>query len=262
MFLSVIHCLLLLNMDNLGFEIKQRSGKIDTLKEQLRQMEELQKRTEQKHTEQARQKELRIQKQITQLDTTIQDLEDMIHADLSLNVPIMCSYMPSVRGEEMTLFEYHKEKFRKNVIWHKTPRTGQPPLPNYPINMIDGRGQPRSQAVRILRSGNPLLDNPATNILAETSDKFVAILNIVKQQDALIEEFERLLLMASTTIEKLARQICDKDDFVEERVNEEPPVEETNDELTSESDSDAEVESLPSYHGLKIIRMMKTVEFT
>ena len=88
MFLSVIHCLLLLNMDNLGFEIKQRSGKIDTLKEQLRQMEELQKRTEQKHNEQARQKELRIQKQITQLDTTIQDLEDMIHADLSYNVRV------------------------------------------------------------------------------------------------------------------------------------------------------------------------------
>ena len=249
-------------MDILNLEMKQLSSKMDTLKEQLRQMEEQQKRTEQKHTEQTLQKELRIQKQITQLDTTIQDLEDMIHADLSLNVPIMCS-MPSVRGEEMTLFEYHKEKFRKNVIWHKTPRTGQPPLPNYPINMIDGRGQPRSQAVRILRSGNPLLDNPATNILAETSDKFVAILNIVKQQDARIEEFERMFPVMRKRIIELERIVLDKDDSVaEKRVNEEPPVEETNDELTSESDSDAEVESLPSYHGLKIIRMMKTVEFT
>ena len=239
MFLSVIQCLLLVNMDNLGFEIKQRSGKMDTLKEQLRQMEEQQKRTEQKHTEQTRQKELRIQKQITQLDTTIQDLEDMIHADLSLNVPIMCHCMPWVGGPEMTLFEYHKEKFRKNVIWHKTPRTGQPPLPNYPINMIDGRGQPRSQAVRILRSGNPLLDNPATNILAETSDKFVAILNIVKQQDARIEEFERMFLVMSKRIIELERIVLDKDDsVVEKRVNEEPPVEETNDELTSESDSE------------------------
>jgi hypothetical protein len=150
--------------------------------------------------------------------------------------------MPSVRGEEMTLFEYHKEKFRKNVIWHKTPRTGQPPLPNYPINMIDGRGQPRSQAVRILRSGNPLLDNPATNILAETSDKFVAILNIVKQQNARIEEFERMFPVMRKRIIELERIVLDKDDSVaEKRVNEEPPVEETNDELTSESDSDAEV---------------------
>ena len=170
----------------------------------------------------------------------------MIHADLSLNVPIMCYDMPLTGGPEMTLFEYHKVKFRKNIIWYKTPRTGQLPLPNYPINMIDGRGQPRSQAVRILRSGNPLLDNPATNILAETSDKFVAILNIVKQQDARIEEFERMFLVMSTTIEKMSttiekleRIICDKDDsVVEAMVNEEPPVEETNDELTSESDSE------------------------
>ena len=51
-------------------------------------MTEAQKRTEQKHTEQTRQKELRIQKEITQLDTTIQDLEDMIHADLSYNVRV------------------------------------------------------------------------------------------------------------------------------------------------------------------------------
>ena len=237
-------------MNNLGFEIKQRSGKMDTLKKQLRQMEEQQKRTKQKHTEQTRQKEFRIQKEITQLDTTVQDLEDMIHADLSLNVPIMCHCMPWVGGPEMTLFEYHKEKFRKNIIWYKTPRAvkvaGIPQPPNYNINMIDGRPSSRSQAARILRSGNPLLDNPATNILAETSDKFVAILNIVKQQDARIEEFERMFLVMSntiekmsTTIEKLERIICDKDDFVVEAVvNEEPPVEETNDELTSESDSE------------------------
>ena len=41
---------------------------------------------------------------------------------------------------------------------------------------------------------------------------------------------------------ELERIVLDKDDsVVEKRVNEEPPVEETNDELTSESDSDAEV---------------------
>ena len=99
--------------------------------------------------------------------------------------------------------------------------------------------------------------------IAETSDKFVAILNIVKQQDARIEEFERMFPVMRKRIIELERIVLDKDDSVaEKRVNEEPPVEETNDELTSESDSDAEVESLPSYHGLKIIRMMKTVEFT
>ena len=256
-------------MDILAFEMEQRSGKMDTLKEQLREMEEEQKRTEQKHTEQTRQKELRIQKQITQLDTTIQDLEDMIDADLSLNVPIMCHTMPWREGAEMTLFEYHKEKFRKNVIWYKTQddikRYGIPQTPTYPINMIDGRGY---STVASSLPPNPLLDNPATNILAETSDKFVAILNIVKQQDArieefgrmfpvmskriielerivYIEEFERMFPVMSKRIIELERIVYDKDDsVVEERVNEEPPVEETNDELTSESDSDAEVESL------------------
>ena len=123
----------------------------------------------------------------------------------------------------MTLFDYHKEQFRKNVIWYKTPRIGQPPLPNYPINMIDGRGQPRSQAVRISRSGNPLLDNPATNILAETSDKFVAILNIVKQQNARIEEFERMFPLMRKRIIELERIVED---------------EATNDQLTGVSDSE------------------------
>ena len=123
-------------------------------------------------------------------------------------------------GAEMTLFEHHKEKFRKNVIWYKTPRTGRPPLPNYPINMIDGRGY--STGARSLPP-NPLIDNPATNILAETSDKFIAILNIVKQQNARIEEFERMFPLMRKRIIELER-------IVEDEV--------TNDQLTGVSDSD------------------------
>lgn len=148
----------------------------------------------------------------------------------------------------MTLFEYHKEKFSKGVIWYKTPRAWTPP-PNYPINMIDGH--PHSTGARKLPP-NPLLDNPATNILAETGDKFVAILNIVKKQNARIEEFERMFPVMSKRIIELERIVFDKDDsVVEKRVNDEPPVEEINDELTSESDS-----------GFKIIKIMKTVDFS
>ena len=66
-------------MDILDLEMEQRSSKMDTLKEQLRQMEE-----EQQKSEQARQRELQMQKQNIQTDSTIQDLEDMIHADLSI----------------------------------------------------------------------------------------------------------------------------------------------------------------------------------
>jgi len=41
--------------------------------------------------------------------------------------------------------------------------------------------------------------------IAETSDKFVAILNIVKQQDARIEEIERMFPVMSKRIIELER---------------------------------------------------------
>ena len=48
------------------------------------------------------------------------------------------------------------------------------------------------------RAGYPVpkyvIDTVPNPSIAETSDKFVAILNIVKQQDARIEELERKLL--------------------------------------------------------------------
>ena len=65
--------------------------------------------------------------------------------------------------------------------------------------------------------------SPTTNILAETSDKFVAILNIVKQQNARIEEFERMFALMRKRIIELERIVED---------------EATNDQLTGVSDSD------------------------
>ena len=83
MFLSVIQCLLLVNMDILDLEMEQRSLKIEQAKKLVQEMEE-----EQQRTEQSRQRELRIQKQNIQTDSTIQDLEDMVMRDLSYNVPV------------------------------------------------------------------------------------------------------------------------------------------------------------------------------
>jgi len=199
-----------------------------------------------KHTEQRRQKELRIQKRIIQTDSTIQDLEDMIHADLSYNVPI--TYYYSGSKSATTLFGYYKDKFHADDIWYNTHHWKHgASQPVHYINTIDGHSHNTGCLNPPL---NPLLDNPATNILAETSDKFVAILNIVKQQNARIEEFERLFPVMRKRIIELERFIYDRDDSVaEDRVNEE-----TNDELTSEGESDAEAESLrpvciPSYLG-------------
>ena len=210
---------LLTNMDILNLEMKQRSSKMDTLKEQLRQMEE-----EQYKTEQERQRELRIQKQNIQTDGTIQDLETMIHADLSYNIPI--TYIDDTNGrvrispnqhyvspptshgsshftqvsmkgvknhniKQTTLFDYKKDYFRKNIVnfnKFKKGEIGSHQIPRYPIQGFNGEhlseGPGRSE---------PILRSIATNILAETSDKFVAILNIVKQQDARIKELEKQL---------------------------------------------------------------------
>ena len=189
---------LLTNMDILDLEMKQRSSKMDTLKEQLRQMEE-----EQYKTEQERQRELRIQKQNIQTDSTIQDLETMIHADLSYNIPITyiddiyghsIRYSDKVRNhsiKQTTLFDYKKDYFRKNIVNYnklKKREIGLNEIPYYPIQTFNGEhlneGPGRSE---------PILRSIATNILAETSDKFVAILNIVKQQDARIKELEKKL---------------------------------------------------------------------
>ena len=193
---------LLTNMDILDLEMKQRSAKILHLKNVLRQMEE-----EQHKSEQERQRELQEQKQNIQTDSTIQDLETMIHADLSYNIPItyiddtngrvrtspMQTYVPSpdYSIKQTTLFDYKKDYFRNNIVNFnklKKGEIGSNEIPRYPIQTLNDEelreGPGRSE---------PILRSIATNILAETSDKFLAILNIVKQQDARIKELEKQL---------------------------------------------------------------------
>ena len=210
---------LLTNMDILDLEMKQHSSKMDTLKEQLQQMEE-----QQEQMKEERQRELQEQKQNIQTDSTIQDLETMIHADLSYNIPItyiddtngrvrissMQTYVSpptshgsshftqaSIKGatnhniKQTTLFEYKKDYFRNNIVnynKYKKREIGSNEIPHYPIQTFNGE----HLSVRLGRS-EPILHSIATNILAETSDKFVAILNIVKQQDARIKELEKQL---------------------------------------------------------------------
>ena len=210
---------LLTNMDILDLEMKQHSSKMDTLKEQLQQMEE-----QQEQMKEERQRELQEQKQNIQTDSTIQDLETMIHADLSYNIPItyiddtngrvrissMQTYVSpptshgsshftqaSIKGatnhniKQTTLFEYKKDYFRNNIVnynKYKKREIGSNEIPHYPIQTFNGEELREGS-----RRSEPILRSIATNILAETSDKFVAILNIVKQQDARIKELEKNL---------------------------------------------------------------------
>ena len=198
MFLSVIQCLLLVNMDILDLEMEQRSLKIEQAKKLVQEMEE-----EQQNAGQARQRELRIQKQTIQTDSTIQDLEDMVHADLSYNIPITyiddiyghsIRYRDEVRNHQTiqtTLFDYKKDYFRKNIVNYNKFKKGEigiNEIPHYPIQEFNGE-----HLIEGNRGSEPILRSIATNILAETSDKFVALLNIVKQQDARIKELEMRL---------------------------------------------------------------------
>ena len=190
---------LLTNMDILDLEMKQRSAKILHLKTVLQQMED-----EQHKSEQERQRELQEQKQNIQTDNTIQDLETMIHADLSYNIPI--TYIDDTNGrvryssnvpspehsiKQTTLFEYKKDYFRNNIVNFnklKKGEIGSNEIPRYPIQEFNGEHLSEGP-----RRSEPILRSIATNILAETSDKFVAILNIVKQQDVRIKELEKKL---------------------------------------------------------------------
>ena len=185
-------------IDIIDLEMKQRSLKTEQLKKLVQEIEE-----EQQEAEQTRQRELRIQKQNIQTDSTIQDLEDMIHADLSYNVPI--TYIDDIYGhsiryrdevsnhsiKQTTLFDYKKDYFRKNIVNYnkfKKGEIGSNEIPRYPIQEFNGE-----HLIEGNRGSEPILRSIATNILAETSDKFVAILNIVKQQDARIKELENFL---------------------------------------------------------------------
>jgi len=190
-------------MDILDLEMEQRSGKMDTLKEQLRQMEGAQQRAEQ-----ARQRELRIQKQNIQTDSTIQDLEDMVMRDLSYNVPVEyyeIPWIPNNRGgaqEPNSLthaikttkhtFDIIKEQHINSLLpikkrksynictIHKSPTRGS--------YMFNGGG-----GMEPTFSTKSVIDTVPDPSIAETSGKFVAILNIVKQQDARIKELEEEL---------------------------------------------------------------------
>ena len=179
-------------MDILDLEMKQRSAKMLHLKTVLQQMED-----EQHKSEQERQRELQEQKQNIQTDSTIQDLENMVMRDLSYNVPV----------------EYYENPWRINLHG-----LGQPPTERKNANKKTKHTFDiiKEQHVNLLlpskkrisyempeyqkytRAGYPVpkyvIDTVPNPSIAETSDKFVAILNIVKQQDARIEELERKLL--------------------------------------------------------------------
>ena len=182
-------------MDILDLEMEQRTSKMDTLKEQLRKMEQ-----EQEQMKEKRQKELQDQKQNIQTDSTIKDLEDMVMRDLSYNVPVEYYENPwqinpfgiahppqhrqNANKKTKHTFDIIKEQHVNLLLPSKKRISYEMPEYQKP-NGIPNRGYPVPKYV---------IDTVPNPSIAETSDKFVAILNIVKQQDARIKELERKLL--------------------------------------------------------------------
>ena len=203
MFLSVIQCLLLVNMDILDLEMEQRSLKIEQAKKLVQEMEE-----EQRETEQVLQREIRIQKQNIQTYSTIKDLEDMVMRDLSYNVPVEyyeIPWIPNNRGgaqEPNSLthaikttkhtFDIIKEQHINSLLPIKKRKSYNIcTIHNSPTGgsyMFNGGG-----GMEPTFSAKSVIDTVPNPSIAETSDKFVAILNIVKQQDARIKELEEEL---------------------------------------------------------------------
>jgi len=140
-------------------------------------------------------------------NNTINDLESIIREDLSYDVPITykvgsgdllrllaaqmntynsTSFNHNVRNT--TLFKYKQMLFREKLNNHNRFIRGDvtnnenPPNPIVKINGASlGHGSIKS---------NTLLCHPVTTIHAETSDKFVAILDILKKQEKRINELE------------------------------------------------------------------------
>jgi hypothetical protein len=158
---------------------------------------------EEHEAEQIRQRELLIQ-----TDSTIQDLEDMVMRDLSYNVPVEyyeIPWIPNNRGgarEPNSLshaikttkhtFDIIKEQHINSLLPIKNRKSynictihNSPPGGSY---MFNGGG-----GMEPTFSAKSVIDTVPDPSIAETSDKFVAILNIVKQQDARIKELEKQL---------------------------------------------------------------------
>jgi len=205
MFLSVIQCLLLVNMDILDLEMEQRSLKIEQAKKLVQEMEE-----EQRETEQVRQRELRLQKQNIQTDSTIQDLEDMVMRDLSYNVPVeyyeqplsgnrIHPYQDGIKKTKHT-FDFIKEQHINSLLPIKKQKM-------YHTYTFSDKATFGGMACWVRAPLITMVPDPS---IAETSDKFVAILNIVKQQNARIEELEEELSGRISCLEEYWRDRMDE----------------------------------------------------
>ena len=186
-------------MDISDLEIKQRSSKIEQLKEQLQQLEE-----DQQKTIQRRNKELSILKQKVITDSSIQDLEDMVMRDLSYNIPIEYYEIPyikdhrgGVRKSNSLVSAIKKTKYTFDIIKEQHVNSLLPSTErkSYDICTIHKNSYTMNgpHGMEQTFDSIPVITTVPNPSIAETSDKFVEILNIVKQQGARIKELEKRL---------------------------------------------------------------------
>ena len=175
-------------MDTRSFIMKQRSRRLAVRsrrrREQLREMEE------EHEAEQIRQRELLIQ-----TDSTIQDLEDMVMRDLSYNVSVNYYEKPFRYPDGNRYTSPHQDigiKKHKPSFDIIKEQNLNPLLPDEQRKVYHRFTFASNMKYETQFRYKKLTDMVPFGI-AETSDKFVAILNIVKQQDARIKELEEEL---------------------------------------------------------------------
>jgi len=200
-----------LNMDTRSFIMKQRSRRL-AVRSRLREEQLLQMEEEEQQMKEERQRELLIQKQNIQTDSTIKDLENMVMHDLSYNVSVNYYEKPYMYPNGQT---YVSHPYDNGIKKHKPSfdiikeQNLNPLLPDEQRKVYHRFTLASNMKYETQFRYKKLTDMVPFGI-AETSDKFVAILNIVKQQNARIEELE----------EELSGRISDLEDDWRDRMDE------------------------------------------
>ena len=182
-------------MDILDLEMKKHSFEMDALKEQLRQMEKEQIQQNQKKMLMTDYQEW-YKKNNIEIGHAIQDLEEMVMRDLSYNtqveyyeIPWIQDFRGGAREPNSLKNAIKKTKHTFDIIKEQHINSLLPikERNSYNICTIDKcsymNGEPTFSAKSVMNT----VPNPS---IAETSDKFVALLNIVKNLESRIYDLE------------------------------------------------------------------------
>ena len=176
-------------MDLINLELKKGEMEMNALIEKFIQLKQKKERMEK--GKQDKYVSIREQMSRIQIGDPIQSLEEMIHTDLTYNVPIEYYEQPIVNGHLHPYKNGTKKKgmtfdvIKEQMVNSLLPITNRKRYTIYEFSNECGMsGGPSIESQAKVSDTIPSLG------MAVTSDKFVVMLNIIKQQDARIKALE------------------------------------------------------------------------